>query len=116
MVRDDDEDILPEEKTPDLSSEDLVEVFDASSEMEALAIQSLLEAEGLEAAIRNLQMPWYDGLAKTLNPVWGKVLVRESQEREARRLIEDYMYALEHPPECPDPLQGDLWDDVEEDQ
>lgn len=116
MIRDEDEDSLQEELTPDLSSEDLVEVFDASNEMEALAIQALLEAEGLEAAIRNLQMPWYDGLAKALNPVWGQVLVRESQERDARRLIADYMYALEHPPEGPDPMQGDLWDDMEEDQ
>ncbi len=116
MIRDDDEEILPEEHPRDLSSEELLEVFDASNEMEALAIQALLEAEGLEAAVRSLQMPWYDGLARTLNPVWGKVLVRESQEREARRLIEDYMYALEHPPEAADPLQGDLWDDQEEDR
>jgi len=74
--------------------EALVRVFAASSEVEALAIQALLEQEGIEAALHNDQIPMYDGIAQAFNPVWGSVLVRESSEGLARDLIDGYLEAI----------------------
>jgi hypothetical protein len=107
----------PREEEPverDLSDEKLVRIFDATSEVEALAIQSMLQHEGMEAAVRSLQMPWCDGIAQAMNPVWGIVLVRESCESDARRLIADFMYAIESTPEdIPPGAVEEPWEDAE---
>jgi hypothetical protein len=73
----------------------LVEVFQASSEMEALVIQSLLESSGIPAALKSRQIPMFDGVAKVYNPVWGHVVVLTENERKARDLIVGYLDALE---------------------
>ena len=73
----------------------LVEVFEAEDEMEAMAIQSLLEGAGIEAAVRSRQIPMFDGVAKVYNPVWGHVLVLEGKLEEARELIAGYLDALD---------------------
>jgi hypothetical protein len=39
-------------------------------------------------------MPWYDGIMKMVEGYWGKVVVFEDQEEEARRVIEDYLKNL----------------------
>ena len=75
--------------------EKLVDVFQASSEMEALAIQSLLESSGIDAAVRSRQIPMFDGLARVYNPVWGYVLVLADNEARAQELITEYLQALD---------------------
>lgn len=90
---------MAESMGPGLDDERLVKVFEAPSEFEALAIQALLEHEGIEAAVQSDQMPMYDGLAQALDPVWGSVVVRESFEKQARELIEGYMEAIDSIPE-----------------
>jgi hypothetical protein len=92
-------DSMAESMGPGLDDERLVKVFEAPSEFEALAIQALLEHEGIEAAVQSDQMPMYDGLAQALDPVWGSVVVRESFEKQARELIEGYMEAIDSIPE-----------------
>jgi len=74
--------------------EKLVDVFQASSEMEALAIQAMLEDSGVPAAVRSRQIPMFDGIAKVYNPVWGFVIVLDDREVEARTLISEYLKAL----------------------
>jgi hypothetical protein len=74
--------------------ETLVAVFEAASEMEALAIQSLLDGSGIEAAVRSRQIPMFDGIARIYNPVWGHVLVMAGTEARARELISGYLDAL----------------------
>ncbi len=81
--------------------EKLVEVFQASSEMEALAIQSFLESSGIPSAIKSRQIPMFDGLAKVYNPVWGYVVVLDEKEVEARDLIIGYLDALEGKTDLP---------------
>ena len=74
--------------------EKLVDVFRASSEMEALAIQAMLEDSGIPAAVRSRQIPMFDGIAKVYNPVWGFVVVLDDREVEARALITEYLKVL----------------------
>jgi len=76
--------------------EKLVDVFQASSEMEALAIQAMLEESGIPAAVRSRQIPMFDGIAKVYNPIWGFVVVLDDMEVEARKLITEYLNALEN--------------------
>jgi len=76
--------------------EKLVDVFHASSEMEALAIQAMLEESGVPAAVTSRQIPMFDGIAKVYNPVWGYVVVLDDREEEARKLITEYLNALEN--------------------
>jgi hypothetical protein len=90
---------MPDDLEPGLADERLVRAFAASSEIEALAIQALLEQEGIEAAVQSDQMPMYDGIAQALDPVWGSVVVRESFERQAKDLIDGYLEALRSIPD-----------------
>lgn len=69
----------------------LVSVLEASSEIEALTIQSFLQSQGIEAAVRSRQIPMYNGIAKVLNPIWGYVLVMESEQETAENLIMEYL-------------------------
>jgi len=75
--------------------EKLVDVFHASSEMEALAIRAMLEDSGVPAAIKSRQIPMFDGIATVYNPVWGFVVVLDDREEEARTLVTEYLKALE---------------------
>jgi hypothetical protein len=75
----------------ELDSQELVPVFDARNEFEALSVRSYLEEEGVEAAIRDLQIPMMDGIAMVKNPVWGQVLVLEKDVARARDLVAAYL-------------------------
>ncbi len=68
--------------------ENLVRVFEAGSEIEAISVQSLLEGEGISSAIQSRQIPTYGTIAMAFKPVWGFVLVLERDERRARELID----------------------------
>lgn len=78
-----------------IEGEDLAVVLEATSEMEALTIQSFLESQGIEAALRSRQIPMYDGIARIWNPVWGYVLVLSPDKDRAEGLIRDYMDSLD---------------------
>ena len=82
----------------DLDRERLVPVFEAGSEFEAISVQSFLRGEGIEAGIRDLQIPMMDGIDMVRDPRWGEVVVLESRAETARRLIADYMESLESDP------------------
>ncbi len=95
-----------------IENESLVRIFDAPNEMEALAIQALLEQEGIDAAVQSRQITMYDGIGKMFNPVWGWVLVRESSEAAARQLVDEYLESLEGTgPEGCEPGEGGMDDD-----
>jgi hypothetical protein len=65
---------------------ELVEVFDAMQESEAMVVHGLLTSAGIESVVTNLQAP------QDVFPGVGGISVRVSptQEEEARRLIDDY--------------------------
>ncbi len=73
-----------------MSGEDekLVRVFEAGSEIEAISISSLLQGQGIEAAVQSRQIPAYGTIAMAFKQVWGYVLVLSSQEKRALELIE----------------------------
>ena len=71
---------------------ELVQVFDTADEAEALIVQGLLESNGIEALLTNLDAP-----QDVLPGVGGIVLrVRPSDTEEARNIIEQQRNA---PPE-----------------
>lgn len=74
-----------------IEGDDLAVVLEATSEMEALTIQSFLVSQGIEAALRSRQIPMLDGIAKVWNPVWGYVLVMSTEKKRAEELIRVYM-------------------------
>ena len=65
---------------------ELVEVFDTQQESEAMIVQGLLEAAGIQAIITNLDAP------QDVFPGVGGVLVRVAPENaeQARQIIEDF--------------------------
>ncbi len=66
-------------------NEKLVKVFDSEQETEVLVVRGLLEAAGIEAITRNLDLP------QDVIPVGGvEILVRAEQADEARAMIEEY--------------------------
>ena len=66
-------------------NEQLVKVFDTEQESEAMVVRGLLEANGIDSVIENLDAP-----QDVLPGVGGViVLVRSEQAEEAARLIEE---------------------------
>lgn len=86
--------MIPDEAV-DLSNQDLVRVHTASNEIEALSIQAMLAAEGIESALQSRQIPMYDGIARVFNPVWGYVLVREGDRVRAEDLVTGFLESLD---------------------
>ncbi len=78
-----------------LDDEILVQVLEAGSEIEAITIRAFLESQEIEAAIRTRQIPMYDGIATVFNPVWGYVLVMQSDAERAKELISEYLDSIE---------------------
>jgi hypothetical protein len=72
---------------------DVVVVHWASSEFEAHTIAGVLQDAGLRVMVRSRLVSGYD--LPSVPGVWGEVLVPPEQEDEARRLIADYMSALD---------------------
>lgn len=76
---------IPEKKEAPDPTEELVKVFDTEQESEAMVVRGLLEANGIESVIENLDAP-----QDVLPGVGGViVLVRQEQAEEAARLIEE---------------------------
>ena len=76
---------LPEQNEAGEPNEELVKVFDTEQESEAMVVRGLLEANGIESVIENLDAP-----QDVLPGVGGViVLVRAEQAEEAARLIEE---------------------------
>lgn len=69
-------------------------VYKAPDELSAITLHKVLESEGIRAWIQSIQIPWYDGIMKMVEGYWGKVVVFEDQEAEAREVIEDYLKSL----------------------
>lgn len=65
-------------------SDALVTVFDTEQESEAMVVKGLLESEGIDSVLTNLDAP------QDVLPVGGVVLqVRPEQADEARRIIQE---------------------------
>jgi Putative prokaryotic signal transducing protein len=76
---------LPEQNEAGQPNEQLVKVFDTEQESEAMVVRGLLEANGIQSVIENLDAP-----QDVLPGVGGViVLVRAEQGEEALRLIEE---------------------------
>ena len=67
------------------TNQDLVQVFDSEQESEAMVVQSLLEAAGIDAILTGLDAP------QDVLPGVGGVVVRVPADRaeEARQIIAD---------------------------
>lgn len=76
---------------------DVVRVYDATSEFEAMTIRDLLGAAGIRAMIRSRHVPGYDVPTMTRDQagIWADILVRPEDEAEARQLIADYLASLQ---------------------
>ncbi|MFH1453888.1 MAG: DUF2007 domain-containing protein [Armatimonadota bacterium] len=68
-----------------------VSVFRADSEVQALAIVSLLEEQEIEAVAASKQVPMYDGIFQTDMGYWGEVLVPKSDYEKSVGIIKGYM-------------------------
>lgn len=76
---------LPEQNEAGEPNKELVKVFDTEQESEAMVVRGLLEANGIDSVIENLDAP-----QDVLPGVGGViVLVRAEQAEEAARLIAD---------------------------
>ncbi len=69
-----------------MPSDALVTVFDTEQESEAMVVQGLLESEGIESILTNLDAP------QDVLPGVGGVVLQVNPERaaDARRIIEEY--------------------------
>jgi uncharacterized protein GlcG (DUF336 family) len=70
-------------------NENLVEVFRAESEVEAISVRAILEAEGIPAAVRSFQIPAMGTIAMSFRKAWGSVMVLESDADRARDLLDE---------------------------
>lgn len=77
-------------------SRDIVSVYDATSEFEAMTIRDLLDAAGIRAMIRSRHVPGYDvpTMVGDQAGIWGDILVMPEHEAEARQVIADYLASL----------------------
>lgn len=85
-------DKLPETKLRDIK---LVRAYQASNELEAITIKSLLEKERIPATIRSLQIPWFDNIVSAGCGVWGEILVSSSDLNRSKEIISDYLRGKE---------------------
>lgn len=70
-------------------------VHTAGSEVEAVMIQGILESAGIPVVLRPQTMvPGYDEALESATGVWGKLLVPDDAEAEARELIAEYLASL----------------------
>jgi hypothetical protein len=69
-------------------------VYKAPDELSAITLRQLLESEGIRSWIQTIQVPWVDGIMKMVEGYWGKVMVFEDQEDEARHVIDAYLKSL----------------------
>jgi hypothetical protein len=76
---------IPEQNEAGEPNEQLVKVFDTEQESEAMVVRGLLEANGIDSVIENLDAP-----QDVLPGVGGViVLVRAEQAEEAAKVIEE---------------------------
>ena len=76
--------------------EDLVVVFEATSEFEAIAIRDALEAAGVRVMVRSRRVPGYEvpTMLGGQAGIVADILVRPDQESEARVIIAEYLASL----------------------
>ncbi|MEN6371865.1 MAG: DUF2007 domain-containing protein [Armatimonadota bacterium] len=72
------------------SDTSLVQVYRAPTETLAYIVKGVLEDEGIEASLKSLQIPWYDGIMRMGEGYWGDVLVLEGDANRAREIIKSY--------------------------
>jgi hypothetical protein len=69
----------------------MVAVFEAPDQISALAVSALLNDHQIDSVVRSDQIPMYDGVAMMLFPRWGRVLVLEDREAQARELVGQFL-------------------------
>jgi hypothetical protein len=69
-------------------------VYKAPDELSAVTLREVLESEGIRSWVQSIQVPWYDGIMQMVEGYWGKVMVFEDQETEARSVIDAYLKSL----------------------
>lgn len=80
---------------------DIVVIYKATNEFEAIAIRDFLAAEGVPAMIRSRVIHPVHELLGILGPeagVYADILVLPQHEGEARRMIAEYLDALKREP------------------
>ena len=74
-------------------NEDLIKVFDTEQESEAMVVRGLLESQGIDALITNLDAP-----QDVLPGVGGVIVqVRADQADQARQVIEEFRNSAAQP-------------------
>ncbi len=76
---------------------DVVAVWQATTEFEAITIRDLLEASGIRTMVRSRHIPGYDvaTLVRDQAGIWADILVLPEREDDARRVIADYLASLQ---------------------
>jgi hypothetical protein len=77
--------------------EDHAPVHVASSEVEALLVQRLLNDAGIPAIVRSRQVPGYGEVIRRASGIWGDILVPAEHRADARQYVDDYLRALMAP-------------------
>lgn len=66
-------------------------VFKAPDEFTAITVREMLKSRNIEAITKPYETSWLDGLPKVMKGGWGDVLVREEDEEEAKRCVEEFL-------------------------
>ncbi len=73
---------------------DVVRVHQASTEVEALAVEQALRSAGVRAWLRSRQVPGYGEVIARATGIWGDVLVALEDETQARGVVDAYLSAV----------------------
>ncbi len=85
-----------------LLAHDVVKVYEAATEVEALLIQRILEDAGIPVIVRSYQVPGYGDIIQRVKGLWGDILVSRSLEKTARQVIADHLQAMTESPPRPE--------------
>ena len=71
--------------------EDLVIVYRAPDEISAGMVKSYLDDEGIPAVIESRMVPWYDGVFRAGEGMWGTVVVPLEHAERAKQIIQVFL-------------------------
>jgi hypothetical protein len=75
---------------------EFVELQRVPDEVSGVMMKGILENSGIKAILRSAKIPWYNGIGSTWSTYyWGKLLVPKEELETSRKVIDDYLSALE---------------------
>ncbi len=75
---------------------EMVELQQVPDEVSGVMMKGILENSGITVILRSAKLPAYDGIPSTWSTYyWGKLLVPKEDLETSRKILEDYLSALE---------------------